>query len=151
MSSKPKPVQTPFKDEKTYGYQSQDANNPYVKAYMDTKTGVDPGVGRRTDLAEQQSENEWNSAFASGLPVNVRMQMRDAERRRIRSQGAAEQQQAEYAGNQMELAKRAALLPQLVQTGSSGYNSQVPQGGGGGLASSLISGGASVGGALIIA
>lgn len=115
MSSKPKPVT--LANTKTYGYQSQDPNNEYVKSFQAAETGVDPGVGRRTDLAEQDAANRWDSAFASGLPLNVRMQMQAAERRQIRSQGAAEAQQAEYAKNQQELAKRAMLLPQLVQTG----------------------------------
>ena len=146
MSSGPKTIQTPFEKKNAYGFESQDANNPYVKAFMDTPTGVDPGVGRRTDLAEQDASNRWNSSFASGLPVNVRMQMQAAEQRQLHSQGAAEAQQAEYQKNQQEMSKRAMLLPQLVQTGQSGYDSQVKPGGG--LLNTIV-GGAIQGGTML--
>ena len=135
MSSKPKPIQTPFKRDttNTYGWQSFDRNDPFVKEYMDTPTEVDPGVGRRADLREQENENSWNNAFTSGLPLHVRMQMQQSQKRQLQSQSAAEAQKAEYSRNQQELAKRSALLPRLVQTGGQeeGYNSQVVPGQGG--------------------
>jgi hypothetical protein len=149
MSSKPSPIKTPYENKNEFGYQSQDPNNPYVKAVMDSPTQVDPGVARRTDLAEQESENRWNNAFTSGLPMHVRMQMQGAEQRQIQAQGAAESQQAEYERNQQELQKRALLLPQLVQTGSSGYNSQIP--GSNGTAGSAIAAGGAIATQAIIA
>src|SRR6185436_834848 len=108
MSSKPKPVTLPFERKTTneYGWQSQDPNNQFVKDYMDTPTGVDPGAGRRTDLREQEEEGSWNSAFTSGLPLHVRMQMQASNKRKLQSQGAAEAQQAEYERNLLELKKR---------------------------------------------
>jgi hypothetical protein len=162
-SGKPKVLQTPFQQQQTQQQQQTNTygtasigNTPEAKALLDvpidvgTKFEVDPGVGRRTDLAEQESMNRWNSAFAGNIPRLLRMQNQESESRAIRSQGAAEAQQAEYQRNlqenqartmrtQMELERRRLLLPQIVQTGgtntgntySSGYNSQVtqPQGG----------------------
>lgn len=129
--SKPKPIKTPFEQNttNTFGYQSLPADNPYVKAYMDTPTDVDPGVARRGDLRLQASENRWNNAFTSGLPMHLRMAMQDAERRNIQQQNSAEAQQAVYQRNALELGKRERLLPTLTQTGgkSSGYNSQLDQ------------------------
>ena len=143
--SSPKPVATksPYEGStnqattNTYGTVSI-ADTPEAKALLGVPIDPDPGVGRRTDLAEQELDNRWNSAFASGIPTQVRMNMQENQKRQLRSQGAAEMQNAEYAKNLMEMERRKTLLPQIVQTGgtstgqSSGYNTQVtqPQGGG---------------------
>lgn len=146
MSSKPKPIQTPFRSDSTqsgtqttenrYGFVDL-PDTPDVQAFRDSPVDVDPGVGRRGDLRLQESENRWNSAFTSGLPMHLRMQQRAAERRDIEGQNAAEAQQAVYARNQQDLQKRAMLLPRFVQTGgtstedsrssSSGYGAQLDQ------------------------
>lgn len=102
---------------------------PEVQAFLDEPINVDPGVGRRTDLAEQGAENRWNSAFNSGVPKFVRDMARSSEQRKIRSQGVAEAQQAEGQNQAMRLARRERLLPQIMQLGgrgtSSGFNSQL--------------------------
>lgn len=123
--SKPKPIQAPFQQQQanTFSYYSPlNAQSPGVsdylntqldfggigdytgEAYKDIKTdfNIDPGVGRRTDLAEQAAQNRWNSAFMSGIPQEYRQMLRDSETRQIRSQGAAERQQAEYARQQLQ-------------------------------------------------
>lgn len=128
--SKPKPqsVKAPFEQTTTNTYGTMSiADTPEAKAFLDVPLDIDPGVGRRADLAEQEMSNRWNSAFAVGIPAHIRMQQQEAERRGIRSQSAAESQQAEYAKKLMELERRKTLLPQIVQTGgqSSGYNTQV--------------------------
>lgn len=145
--SKPKPQSLPFENKNTYGFMSQDASNPFVKDYMDAEIDVDPGAGRRTDLAEQAMQNRWNSGFSNNIPQLLKQQNMESEGRQIRAQGAAEQQQATYAQKIAQLAKKERLLPQMVQTGSSGYQSQMPQGGG--FWNSLISGAATVGSAFI--
>lgn len=138
----PKPTSTksPFQNESsstqtnTYGYMSQDPSNSWVKAYTDVPIDVDPGVGRRSDLAEQEMENRWNSGFASGIPAHVRMMNVDAAKRALRSEAAAQAQQAEYAKNALALNRAGSLLPQMVQTGGtqtgqqSGYQTQVMPG-----------------------
>lgn len=128
---KPKAIKTPFEQNtsNTFGYQSLPEDNPYVRAYQETPTDVDPGVARRGDLRLQASENRWNSAFTSGLPMHLRMAMQDAERRNIQEQNAGEAQQARYASNELALRKRERLLPVLTQTGgkSYGFNSQLDQ------------------------
>lgn len=136
--SKPKPTQLPFDNKNTYGFMSQDASNPFVKDYMDAEIDVDPGAGRRTDLAEQAMQNRWNSGFSGNIPQLLKQQNMESEGRQIRAQGAAEQQQATYAQKMADLMRKERLLPQMVQTGSSGYQSQMPQGGG--FFSSLLSG-----------
>lgn len=143
---KPKQYKQPFESNAKYGYMSQDPNNPYVKAYMNTPIETDPGVGRRSDLAEQEMENRYNSAFAGGIPEQIRQQNLDAGKRALRSEQAAESQAAEYQKNQLALQRNASLLPSLVQTGTSGYNTQLgpPQPG---FLSSLLGGaGAAFGG-----
>lgn len=73
-------------------------------AYKDIKTdfNLDPGVGRRTDLAEQGAMNRWDSALMAGVPAWLREQAKQKEMRGIRGQGAAEAQQAEYGRQQAE-------------------------------------------------
>lgn len=138
--SKAKPTQLPFESKNTYGFMSQDPNNQFVKDYMAAPIDVDPGAGRRTDLAEQGMQNRWNSAFTGDIPQLLKMRNQESEGRAIRGQGAAEMQQATYAQQMADLERKRSLLPQMVQTGSSGYQSQQPQGGG--FFSSLLSGGA---------
>ena len=126
---KPKAVQAPFQqtNTNTYGYESQDPNNPWVQAYLDAPIDVDPGVKQRTDLAQQANENKWNNAFTAGIPQQVRMMQQGAEDRDIQQQGSRDTQQAKYLQNQLKLMRAQSLLPQLVQTGgnSSGFQTQV--------------------------
>ena len=138
-SSSPKAMQTPYSGNSTstqtntYGYSSQDPTNPYVRAYQDTPVDVDPGVQRRADLAEQQMENEWNSAFNSAIPQTVRQQNIDAGRRSLRAEAADQAQAAEYQKNSLQMQKNALLLPTLTNTGGtsvgsqSGFNTQLAQ------------------------
>jgi|SRR5262245_8581722 len=133
-SSKPKPIQAPYAGQQqqtnTYGGYSI-ADTPEAQSYLGVPLDVDPGVGRRTDLAEQAAYNRYNANYSPGISPEYRMSLRDAEIRDIRSQGAAEAQQANYARNSLELARRERLLPQILQTGgsgsASGYNTQIVQ------------------------
>jgi len=145
--SKPKPVQTPFQQQQQTTYAPFSVSqSPEAQSLLNTPLdfgsnfNVDPGVGRRTQLAEQEYENQANSVFNAGIPRFIREQQREAGLRRIRSQGAAEAQQAEFANQQLknqasglrtqaELERRRLLLPQFLQTGgmSSGYNTQIDQ------------------------
>jgi hypothetical protein len=186
--SKPKPVQTPFQNQQaqtnTYGRVSI-ADSPEAKEFMslplnfggsygdlNTNVEIDPGVGRRTDLAEQEAENRYNSVFNSNVPRFFREANQAKELREIRSQGAAEAQQAKYAQQQAqrglefqkaqlveganrdrvmaELERRRLLLPNIVQTGgsgsSSGYNTQIMPGQQGWFGSLLQGAGSAIGG-----
>lgn len=142
-TTKPQPVKTPFQQTNTYGSQSI-AQTPEAQSFLSTPldfgdpTNVDPGVGRRTDLAEQEATNRSESAFNAGVPRFLRERALASEQRGIRSQGAAEAQQAQFMnqqGNnarrgmvtQAELARRERVLPQFFQTGSSGFGTQVVQ------------------------
>lgn len=140
--SKPKTMQLPFENKNSYGFMSQDPNNPFVKAYMDAPIEVDPGAAQRTDLAEQSAQHRWGGGFAAGLPEAYRLRNQGAESQQIRAQGARDQQTATYAQQMADLQRKQSLLPQMVQTGSTGYNSQQQQGGG--FLNSLIGGGATV-------
>ena len=158
-SSKPKPVQAPFQQQQqqnqqynnTYGAYSI-ADSPEAQAFKNTPldfgdaTNVDPGVGRRTALAEQEVGNRYDSALSAGVPAWIRNMNRAKELRDVQGQGAYEAQQAEYLNQQgnnamrerksmAEAARLERLLPQILQTGgtsmgtgsSSGYNTQVTQ------------------------
>src|SRR5262245_17552809 len=150
-SSKPKPVQAPFQQQQqttnTFAPHSI-ANTPEAQQYLNapldygSDTNVDPGVGRRTALAEQESSNRYNSAFNAGVPRFIREMNQAKEQRDIQGQGAYEAQQAEYLNQQGNNARRAMttnanlaryerLLPQILQTGgsgsASGYNTQIVQ------------------------
>ena len=139
----------------TYGFMSQDANNPFVKAYMDAPINVDPGAAQRTDLAEQSAQHRWGGGFGGGVPELLRMRNQGAEQQQIAAQGAHDQQSANYAQSMADLQRKQNLLPQLVQTGgtqqgqskTTGYTSQFgPQNG---FLSSLAGGaGAALGGFL---
>ena len=150
-SSKPKPVQAPFQQQQqqtnTFGAQSI-ADTPEAQAYLSepldfgSDTNVDPGVARRTDLAEQRAGNQWDSSFNAGIPREYRQLLKDDELRQIRGQGAYEAQNAQYLNQQgnnarrermslANVARRERLLPQILQTGgsgnTSGFNTQFPQ------------------------
>lgn len=137
----------------TFGWQSMPQDNPFVQAFMNTPTMIDPGARQRTDLEEQDNENRWNSAFMSGVPEQVRMMNRDASQRGIRQQGVNAQQQARYQQGALDLQKYGQLLPQLTQTGgtstgkTSGYESQM----GKSIWGDIIGAGGQIGGAAIIA
>lgn len=130
------------KTSNTFGFESQDPNNPFVKAFMDSPVNPDPGAGRRGQLAEQASENRWNNAFTAGIPQYLRMRLQGAERQDIQDSTAADERQAAYQAQLAELAKRQQLLPQMVQTGgtSSGFQSQYQPGLFGQLLNSAVGG-----------
>lgn len=121
---KPKPMQTPFQQTNTYGTESI-ADTPEAQALLDVPIDVDPGVGRRTDLAEQEIENRYQAA--GGVPSFIRDANRAREVRDVRSRGAAEAQAANFQRNALELQRRQLLLPQIVGTGSSGFGTQIVQ------------------------
>lgn len=148
---KPKPMRAPFEQQQqqtnTFAPMSV-ADTPEARSFMETpldfgsELNVDPGVGRRTDLAEQEAGNRWDSAFMAGVPSFIREANRAKEMRGIRSQGAAEAQQAQFANQQAnnalrerrtmaELERRRILLPNIMQTGgsgtSSGFGTQIVQ------------------------
>lgn len=158
-SSKPQPVKAPF-EQKAQQQQATTntfapfsiAGTPEAQSYLNAPldfgddTNVDPGVARRTDLAEQEAENRYDSAFNSGAPRLFREQAKAKELRDIRGQGAYEAQQAQYLNQQgnnarrgmvteTNLARLQTLLPRILQTGgsstgsemSSGFNTQVVQ------------------------
>jgi hypothetical protein len=158
-SKQPKPMQTPFAQQQAQQQQQTNtyapfsiAGTPEAQAFLSApldfgaETNVDPGVGRRTDLAEQEVENRYNSAFGGGVPSFIREMNRARELRGVRSQGAAEAREAEYVNQQAnnqrrqamtmaELERRRLLLPQILQTGgsstgsgsTSGYGTQIVQ------------------------
>src|SRR5262245_58545748 len=129
--SKPKAIQAPFQQANinTYGYMSP-YGQPGVQEFLDTpldfgdESDIDPGVGRRTDLAEQEVNNRYDSSFMSGVPAWMREIYRNKEKREVQGQGAYERQQADFYNKQAnderrraktlaELERRRALLPQL--------------------------------------
>lgn len=123
---KSKPIKTPFQQSNQYAPQSI-AGTPEAQAFLDVPIDTDPGVGRRTDLEEQEVANRWDSAFMMGVPAWLRERMRESEMRGVRSQGAAEERGAEAEKNRLELERRRLLLPQIMGTGSSGYGTQITQ------------------------
>lgn len=150
-TGKTKVYQTPFKNDQTQTNTFAPvsiADTSEAQAFQDVPldfgdpVSVDPGIARRTDLAEQAAENRYNSAFNFNVPRIFRERALASEQRGIREQGAAEMRQAEYlnqqANNAMrerktlaELGRKERLLPNIYQTGgtgtSSGFNSQVVQ------------------------
>lgn len=146
--SKPKAIKSPFEQMQTntYEYKSP-SETPEAKAFLNEpldfgkEINVDPGVGRRTDLAVQGIRNRYASAFNMAIPAWIRQANEEKEVRDAEAEGAYERQAAEYAnqmGNNQIAAQRTAanldrrrlLLPQLTQTGgsSSGFNTQVMPG-----------------------
>lgn len=160
---KPKPQSLPFEShgrttasgttENRYGTAGI-SDTPEAKAYLEQADAfdVDPGVGRRSDLEEQEVENQYNTAFAQGIPAFIRMRQRDSALRGVRADAASARQQAEYTRQGVRLGARERLLPQVVQTGSSstgtgtsdttGFNTA--QGQSGGLLNTVIGGGLGV-------
>lgn len=80
-----------------YGNAYKDySGDAYKDIKNDFKFNIDPGVGRRTDLGEQEVGLRYDSAFMSGVPAWIRNMNRAREVRDVQGQGAAEAQQAEY-------------------------------------------------------
>jgi len=123
---KPKPMRTPFEQQTTYAPQSI-AGTPEAQAFLDVPIDVDPGVARRTDLAEQEAENRANSVFSGGVPQFFREWALAGEKRGIRAQGAYEEREAQAQKNRLNLERRRLLLPQIAPTGQSGYGTQIVQ------------------------
>src|SRR5262245_37074780 len=108
-SSKPRPIQAPYAGQQqttnTFAPYSI-ANTPEAQSYLSapldfgSPVSVDPGVGRRTDLAEQEAENRANSVFTGGAPAYFRRQALASELRGIRAQGNYEAQNANYLNQQ---------------------------------------------------
>lgn len=143
----PKPIKAPYEQTNRFAPQSI-AGTPEAQAFLDVPIDTDPGVGRRTDLEEQEVGQRWDSAFMAGVPAWIRERNRESEMRGVRSRGAAEAQQANYQKNLLELERRRSLLPQVAQTGSSGFNTQI-QPAQPGLGSSILGGAARIGAAAI--
>src|SRR5262245_5345070 len=142
-SPKPKPMQTPFQQQQqttnTYGSYSI-ADTPEAQSYLNEPldfggpVDVDPGVGRRTDLAEQEVENRYGSDLNAGVPSFIRQMNKAKELRDVQGRGAYEAQQAQYANqtanNELKarqtlarLGRMETLLPRILQTGGSGSTS----------------------------
>ena len=127
MTSRTKVHQLPYANTSTMSYDWKSlSDTPEGRALAEWNPQIDPSIQQRSDLAQQESENRWNNDFTSGLPTHVRMRLQGAENRAIAQGSNYERQQGEYLKNNLEFAKRQALLPRLVQTGgtSNGYNSQ---------------------------
>lgn len=130
IGSKTSVVQQPYSQSTTASYSYQDPLT--TQAGQDLKAWnpeIDPGIQARSDLAQQENANRWNSDFTSGLPLHVKMRLQDSSARQLAQGANLERQQGEYLKNNLELGKRQALLPQLVQTSGTnqGYNSQIIQ------------------------
>lgn len=125
-SPKPKPIKTPFQQTNAFTPQSI-AGTPEAREYLDVPVDVDPGVAQRTDNARQEVEDRWNSSFNAGTPGFVRDLAMGKEMRDVNARGAQESQQANYMTNALKLQRRERLLPQILQTGSSGFGTQVVQ------------------------
>jgi hypothetical protein len=91
------------------------SGDAYKDIKNDFKFSIDPGAGRRTDLAEQANQNRWNSSFFGGMPQEYRQLLRDSDSRQIRSQGVAERQQAEFA--QQNAQQQADYQSSLARAG----------------------------------
>ena len=152
MGSKtPKPQQAPFQSQQqqtnTYAPQSI-GETPEAQRFLSQPldfgdaVDVDPGVAQRTDLAEQEFENESESAFNTGVPRFIRQGNRAQGLRDIRSRGANEAASARFLNQQgnnamrerrslAEVGRLERVLPQIYQTGgsgsTSGFNTQFPQ------------------------
>jgi hypothetical protein len=150
-AGKPQAVKAPFQQQQTqtntYAPFSI-AGTPEAKSFLEAPldfgdpVNVDPGVGRRADLAEEEVADRYESSFMSGVPAYIRNANRAKEVRDVRGNAAYERQQADFMNQQAnnllrekasmaDLERRRLLLPQILNTGgsgsSSGFNTQVTQ------------------------
>jgi len=146
MSSKPKTQQLPYQQTNTYGYQT-----PPDTKDVETLRDWEPSMSPSTPFAFARAKNELHDSFNNVAGAHTTPAIRDAI---IRSgEGELAMGQAQATREDMasvngqkfgQLATVAELTnPKLVQTGSSGYNSQsVP---GSGIGNALIGGAAQAG------
>lgn len=151
--SKPKPVQLPYQQTNTYQWQ-QAPESADVQALRDTPTTnefLEPALQAQFDRNKEKTRNRLESSYNQNIPQSVRENtILNANNQLAGDYGYAMAQGA-YQAKQQELNKKLAIAgltrPQLVQTSSSGYNSQQSQGNG--IWGSVIQGAAMVGSAFL--
>lgn len=134
----------------------QRPDSPEIQGIRDTPVvpeGLEPAMKAQYERNEEGVRNRLESSYNQNIPQNVRENTRLEANRGLASDYGNMLLQSDYNKGQAELQKKYALAgltaPQLVQSGSSGYSSQIQPSSG--FWGSLVSGGASVGAAAIIA
>lgn len=133
--SKPKPqtVQTPFQQTSTYQYLDT-PDTPDIQAVRDAPTtpdGLQPSLQAQFDRNKEKVRNRMDSSYNANIPQAVRENTRLQANRDLSADYGTALAEADYNRTQSEFAKKLAIADltkkQLVQTGSSGYNTQAFQ------------------------
>ena len=149
MGKKNKVVQTPFLTQNTFT-EWKPTITPEIQAlqgFQDQNQLLQPALDAQYDRAQQRGEAEINSAYNARVAPEARMGMLGNLRRNLLADKGAALAQGAYQNKDLELRRKLALaemtMGRPLQTGSSGYNSQVIQQPG--ILGSVIGGAATVG------
>jgi len=147
--------QLPFSSTTTHEYKIAPDTQEFLdfKNFQPTNQGVNAGIEQSFARAGQQIEEGTDSPYSGITSAAARGEMKNEALSNLATQKGAALNNA-WTDYENRLLQHKALVagmktPQLVQTGSSGYNSQGSTGGGAQVASAGISGGLAVVGALV--
>lgn len=145
--SKPKTQQLPQEMNHTYGEwkpsDTQDIQN--VRNFDDTPETLAPALQAQYDRAQQRNASRLNSSYNQNIPQSARLAMQQQGDRDMNADYGSALSQSAYSANQAKLARQMGLaemtIGRPIETKSSGYTSQVQQGGG--LLNTIVGGGIS--------
>lgn len=133
---KKKPTQLPYEQNTQYQEwrPSETQDTAALRAMSPMPESLAPALQAQFDRGQEQSRQRWNSAYGSGLPDVTRRAMQGQEQRGLMQDYGAALSQSAFDANQATFARRMQLaemtLGRPLQSKSSGYQSQMPQGSG---------------------
>lgn len=149
--SKPDVVAAPYQSTSTFAWQAP-PDSPDIKALRDLPSEnqfLEPVLQAQFDRNKQKVQNRLESSYNQNIPQAVRENTAIQANTELANDYGTALAQGAYNDRQVEMQKKLAIAgltrPQLVQTGSSGYNSQVVQNQGGGFWGSLVGAGITAG------
>lgn len=148
---KPKVQQLPFESNQQYSFMEKPQTADYQQ-FKDFTPMTDPTTQYRYGAAKRDLLAQYQNPLGAYTTPELREQMTTSGLNELGQQAGQEYRQQAYDQNRLKMAQLESLMnyssPQLVNTKTSGFNSQPQQGNG--LMGSIISGGATVGAAFIM-
>ena len=134
--SKQKTTQLPYQQTNTYSWETPPETQD-VKDLRETKVTnefLEPALQAQFDRNKQKVRSRLESSYNQNIPQAVRENTALQANNELAADYGTALAQGDYNNKQAELQKKYALAgmtrPQMVQSGQSGYTSQVKQGSG---------------------
>ena len=126
-----KTVKTPYQNTQTYQEwkPTETQDTAALRAMSPAPESLAPALQAQYDRAQEQSRQRYGSAYGQNIPEVTRRAMQGQEQRGLTQDYGAALSQSAYDANQANFARRMALAEMTIgrplQSGSSGYQSQV--------------------------